>query len=393
MLRSVLLRFGLCAALLPLAGCELLSTGDDREDPLRFTSVSAGYQHSCALTTDGEAYCWGDNGSGQLGLGTSDRLPAGEPRKVAGGLRFRSLHTGRNTTCGLDANGALYCWGALQDRVVFEPFPQFQGTRFAGISPHLHNHVCGVTADRTVGCWGRNQTGVAVAFPAAAPTPAPGATEFTEVSVGAYETGLGGSLSSFRGHVCGLKGNGAAYCWGDDSYGQLGTGDVARRPSDVTPVAGGLSFRAVRAGLVTTCGLDTGGALYCWGRELGRVPQRLGPSLRFESLDMGARHGCAVTAAGEAYCWGRNASGQLGTGTLAPSPEPQAVQGGVRFRAVSAAGYSEHEGSESGGAHTCGISTDQRVYCWGSNDSGQLGTRSRAGSLVPVLVAEPARGS
>lgn len=390
MLRFDLIRLGLCAALLPLAGCEWLSTGSDEDTPPRFASVTTGYQHSCALTDEGEAYCWGDNSHGQLGAG--DTLPATGPRLVTGGLRFRSLHAGGSRSCGLDANGALFCWGLIPGGSVARPTAQLPESRFASLSPHLYNHSCGVTPARTVGCWGNNQSGVAVATAALAPSP--GAADFAEVSVGAYVTGLGGSLPlRLPGHVCGVKGTGAAYCWGDNFYGQLGIAGEARQTSDPTPVAGGLSFRAVRAGMVATCGLDTGGALYCWGREYARTPLRLGAGLAFESLDMGTRHGCALTAAGQAYCWGRNASGQLGTGTLAASAEPQAVQGGILFRSVSAAGYSEHETFESLGAHTCGIGTDQRVYCWGSNAAGQLGTPGTASSPVPVPVADPARGA
>lgn len=75
------------------------------------------------------------------------------------------------------------------------------------------------------------------------------------------------------------------------------------------------------------------------------------------------------------------------------SAEPQAVQGGVRFTSISASGYSEHEMFETLQAHTCGVGTDHRVYCWGSNDSGQLGNASRPGNTVPVAVADPTRGS
>jgi alpha-tubulin suppressor-like RCC1 family protein len=391
MLRSILLRLAVCAALLPLAGCEWL-TGDDRDPPPRFASVTTGFAHSCALTADGEAYCWGGNGAGQLGLGTTDSVPVTEPRRVTGGLRFRSLHAGGVATCGVGVDGALFCWGLGRSGPLTRPTALFAETRFAGVSPHLHNHVCGATTAQTVYCWGTNESGVSTFGPVEAP--APGATGFAQVSAGAYVTGLGGSRGIDQmGHVCGVKGNGAAYCWGDNSFGQLGIAGSVMQTSVPTAVAGGLSFRAVHAGMVSTCGLDTGGALYCWGRELARAPQRLGAGLQFESMDMGSRHGCALTAAGQAYCWGRNASGQLGTGTLTSSAEPRAVQGAVRFQSISASGYSEHEMFETLQAHTCGVGTDHRVYCWGSNDYGQLGNRSRPGNTAPVAVADPRRDS
>ncbi|HEY0154673.1 MAG TPA: hypothetical protein VGB92_21845 [Longimicrobium sp.] len=386
MLRFILLRLAVCAALLPLAGCERSATRDDGEDPrLEFAGVTTGDGHSCALTTDGEAYCWGEYASGQLGIGGVDRQVL-EPRQVSGGLRFRSLHAGTGTTCGLDANGALHCWGLLRNGIAREPVPQFPETRFAGLSPHPYTHTCGIITERTVGCWGINDTGVPVV-----PAMAPGPADFAEVSVGAYRAGWSSSTREYRGHVCGVKATGAAFCWGDNSYGQLGIGSDVRQTGAPTPVAGGLSFKAVRAGAVSTCGLDTSGALYCWGKEIARVPRQMGAGLRFESLDMGSHHGCAVTSAGRAYCWGGNSSGELGAGTVTRSAEPQAVQGGVRFLSVSAAGLSEDDGFEKGGAHTCGISTDHRIYCWGDNFNGQLGNGTRGGSMGPVPVAGPAR--
>jgi alpha-tubulin suppressor-like RCC1 family protein len=384
MLRSIVLRVALSAALLPLAGCEWV-TGADREPSPRFASVTTGSAHSCALTTDGEAYCWGSNYAGELGLGAGADSTVAEPRRVRGGLRFRSLHAGSHSTCGIDLNDALHCWGGTGS----EPSAAWPEIRFASLSPHMYNHVCGVTTARAVGCWGRNESGLPVG-----PwmTLMPGATDFAEVSVGSYITGLGGSRGvEYRGHVCGVKATGEAFCWGDNTFGQLGIAGDPRQTSVPTRVAGGVSFRTVRAGLVSTCGLDTGGALYCWGRDLARVPQRLGATLQFESLDAGTLHGCAVTTAGQAYCWGRNKAGELGTGAPNASAEPQAVQGGVRFLSVSAAGSSQHEMFGPIEAHTCGIGTDHRVYCWGSNASGQLGNGSRASSLVPVPVAEPAR--
>lgn len=385
MVRSILLRLAVCAVLLPLAGCEWL-TGDDGDPPPRFASVTTGNAHSCALTTDGEAYCWGSNYAGELGLGAGAESTVAEPRRVRGGLRFRSLHAGSHSTCGVDLNDALYCWGGTRS----EPAAVFPDTRFASLSPHLYNVECGVTTARAVACWGMNdQSGLPIGVWL---TLMPGATDFAEVSAGAYITGLGGSRGYVYGeHVCGVKATGEAFCWGDNTFGQLGIAGDLRQTNVPTRVAPGMAFKTVRAGLVSTCGLDTGGALYCWGRDRARVPQRLGATLQFESLDVGTLHGCAVTTAGQAYCWGANTSGELGTGAAAASAEPQAVQGRVRFLSVSAAGSSHHEMFGPVEAHTCGIGTDHRVYCWGSNASGQLGNRSRAASLVPVRVADPAR--
>lgn len=77
--------------------------------PLRFSSITVGLSHNCALTNTGEAMCWGDNSEGQLGIGVGgDRAV---PTAVVGGLRFRELSAGNSHTCGVDLDGAVWCWG------------------------------------------------------------------------------------------------------------------------------------------------------------------------------------------------------------------------------------------------------------------------------------------
>jgi alpha-tubulin suppressor-like RCC1 family protein len=191
------------------------------------------------------------------------------------------------------------------------------------------------------------------------------------------------SVSAGNWHVCGVTTGGSAYCWGDNSRGQLGTGDTASSTTPV-PVAGGLTFKAVSSGLDVTCGITTAGALYCWGEPGGLfppygvdygfgftlVPVRVFAGLTFAAVSMGGDNGCGVTSDGTAYCWGNAGLGSLGNGTVYghPAPAPARVAGGLKFAAVSP-----------GGSTTCGVTTGGAAYCWGSNAFSGLGTGAEAG--------------
>src|SRR3989442_1567852 len=195
---------------------------------------------------------------------------------------------------------------------------------------------------------------------------------FTAVSVG-------------RHHTCGLTPAGSAYCWGDNSRGQVGDETTTARSSPVL-VVGRVSFAAVSAGGDHTCAVTTTGAAYCWGSndrgELGdgttsdrESPTPVAGGVRFAAVSAGLCNTCGVTAAGAAYCWGSNQHGELGVGTTT-GPEscttpsgpfpcstvPRPVQGTLRFAAVSA-----------GVSRACGVTAAGAAYCWGSNEDGQLG--------------------
>jgi alpha-tubulin suppressor-like RCC1 family protein len=130
-------------------------------------------------------------------------------------------------------------------------------------------------------------------------------------------------------HVCGVSTDNVAYCWGDNAWGQLGDGTITSSPTPI-PVAGGLPFREVIAGDSHTCGLALNDLTYCWGY---------------------------------------NGAGQLGDGTTIQRLTPVRVHaGGLRFRRVSG-----------GASYNCGETVDNRAYCWGANESGQLGIGNTMG--------------
>jgi alpha-tubulin suppressor-like RCC1 family protein len=151
------------------------------------------------------------------------------------------------------------------------------------------------------------------------------------------------SLTAGYKHTCALTAAGAAYCWGDNTYGQLGNGTTTRSLVPVA-VSGGITFAALSAGFYHTCGVATTGEAYCWGRN---TPNSLQESV----------------------------GGQIGDGTTTSRNVPTAVSGGLVFQSISA-----------GEVSTCGVTTAHLAYCWGDNEYGQLGTGNTTSFQVPTKI-------
>lgn len=130
---------------------------------LTFKSLSTGDNSVCGISSTDDAYCWGSNSSGQLGIGTNTTAPTG-PQRVLGGLKFAKITTVyRSSTCGITLDGELYCWGAfaplsissrLGERAL-RPYPLIKGVKFKAFtrSAATLSAVCGVTTDGRVFCW------------------------------------------------------------------------------------------------------------------------------------------------------------------------------------------------------------------------------------------------
>ena len=194
-------------------------------DGHRFASITGGEDHTCALTTRGAAYCWGYNDSGRLGDGTTEDTDGNPPQRVIGGLTFASISAGYLHTCGLTSRGAAYCWGynsdgrlgdgTLGDSNEAGPQRVIGGHRFASLGTG-YEHTCAATTQGRAYCWGYNAYGEL----------GDGTTD------GSDENGpqavIGGlKFASFDGgneHTCALTTRGTAYCWGANWYGQLGDG-------------------------------------------------------------------------------------------------------------------------------------------------------------------------
>jgi alpha-tubulin suppressor-like RCC1 family protein len=351
-----------------------------------FGTVAGGFRYTCGLLGSGAAYCWGFNGSLQLGTGAgNDRDTV--PRAVAGGLTFTRIDAGEGHTCAITPAGAAYCWGSGQNDgalgsdtayVTPVPVPVDGGLTFKAITLG-RSHTCGLTTAGAAYCWGNNDFGKlgrdTAVLGVRTPVPVAGGHTFTAIAAGDY-------------HTCAIAVGGAAYCWGDNIFGALGTGDTATRSSHPIPepVDGGLRFKAIDGGNVHTCGLTTDGAAYCWGSggwgQLGngarsdqRSPVPVTGGRTYTTLSIGTNHSCALTTGGTLYCWGGNGAAQLaGTAseTCIYGPGPTDNFPCISTPIVAAAGR-EFRALAAGGFHTCAVGTAGGAYCWGANNDGQVG--------------------
>jgi alpha-tubulin suppressor-like RCC1 family protein len=381
-------------------------------------SVASKFYETCALSSDNQVYCWGNNGSAQIGVGdvaatylTPQRVVNYLPGRKIGveGKTPLAVSAGYFHTCTIASDNQAYCWGYDSDgqlgggAITSSIGPQvvpvdtsgvLSGKTILSISSGYY-HTCAIASDNQAYCWGSggsgklgNNSGVDSSVPVAVDT----------TGVLAGKTIL--SISAAPDHTCAIASDNQAYCWGSGTYGQLGN----NTPSDsLVPVAvntsGALSGKtivSISAGWNYTCAIASDNNAYCWGLntsgQLGNnstsqsnVPVAVntagvlsGKTVR--SISTGNLHTCAIASDNQAYCWGSGSSGRLGNNSTSQSLVPVAVTttGVLSGKTVLSI--------TNGYMYTCAIASDNQAYCWGSNADGQLGNNSTAYSSVPVAV-------
>lgn len=317
------------------------------------TIAGTSWGATCAIDEAGEAVCWGESDNGRHGTGARSYPPEGPAAVSTGGAlagkTLVDIDTGGSHSCAVDEAGRAYCWGG-----------------------------------NSSGQLGRNM-GAAFVPVSVVQRMLPDGVGFADITTGSS-------------HTCALTNQGEAYCWGDNSSGQLGTGNRqdADRPERVK--AGDTDGRrlvAIDAGSGHTCAVDAGGRAYCWGNggsgQLGggddrsqltpsRV-QRSGPNgLAFAEISAGGFFTCAATQNRRPFCWGSNTFYQV-----SPSGRHRLTPTRIDTRQVSEISAGEH--------HACAVVEATDIYCWGYNRTGQVGNGTKSRWVKePTLIDSPGVG-
>jgi alpha-tubulin suppressor-like RCC1 family protein len=283
--------------------------------------------------------CWGQNVTGQIGNGNSgnDVMTPADVIVISGTITKAAL--GEAHTCALNSAGTLWCWGTNTTFQVANDTNPFLAT------PQL------VTD-----------------FPA----------NLVQITAG-------------KGHTCALDQSYKAYCRGANTYGQVGNGEASNYSPVPVAVSTTNSFSTIAAGFNFNCGqsmVQQNFRAFCWGdNSAGQIgdpsvgamaltPTQVTIPEDIMSMCVGNSFACAIVTGGKIKCWGDNNWGQLGDGTSRNRADPNvAVNTTRQFSSLSC-----------GGSHVCGLTDANELYCWGGNQYGALGFGSSPDSLVPVMV-------
>jgi alpha-tubulin suppressor-like RCC1 family protein len=263
--------------------------------PLQFTAIAPGLDHTCAVEAGGATYCWGCNTRGQAGgiggdAGLMDRpANAGADKQNAVSVSAGAAHT-----CLLGAQSRVRCWGSEARGALGDGLPASETTLQAELVDTggpvtavslSENHTCAIDTNRRAACWGDNSAGQLGNPDAGAALESPGSRV---VGGQALAIATGGAFT------CGIAGDNGVACFGSNQHGELGRSG----PPDMAPHP--IPEPVVRPG----------------------AP---GTQIKGKSIAAGREHACAVLDTSEIVCWGKGADGQLGDGTAGGPPRTMPV--------------------------------------------------------------------
>ncbi|MEW6085138.1 MAG: RHS repeat-associated core domain-containing protein [Chloroflexota bacterium] len=336
----------------------------------KFNSISIGDPHYCAVTRSGGAQCWGTpNSNGELGNGTT--TGSSTPVNVSGLTSgVVSISAGWNHACAVTSSGGVKCWGdntygQLGDGTTTD---RLAPVDVSGLTSGVvavsagREHTCALTASGGLKCWGRNNGGQL------------GTGGYSNSSVPVNVNGLTSGVAAVSAgnyHTCALTTAGGMKCWGGGGSGQLGNNSFHgnANPVNVSGLSSGV--RAIALGGDHTCALTTAGGMKCWGLNSdgqvgdGTTTNRNTPvdvsgfTSGVATIQIGGTSTCAITTSGGLKCWGDNSLGQVGDGTTTDRTSPVNVSG-LTSGVIAA---------DAGVTRACALLVDGIVKCWGAGTS------------------------
>jgi hypothetical protein len=329
------------------------------------SSLSGGFLSNCAISAAGGVLCWGANGSGELGRGSTQ--PAeGTPAPATGLTAVSSVGSSNYTSCAVHGGGRLSCWGGYAGVAQFEHSAvpvQMAGVTDARRVRVANSFYCTIDGDRRIRC--NDVTGplqidgqvvedaVDMAFVSggrcvlsasgeARCAQFDGSAVLVTARVVPAVRSLGGvpGFSGLGTPFCVVLQSGAVRCWGNNANGQLGTGTTDPSVADVS-IAGIGPAVQVAVGTRHACALAADATVSCWGSgylgngagvELARAPRAVNGLSGIVEITAGYDTTCALRGDGTVLCWGDNTTGSVGSGTLGnPALVPTPTAAGAVF--------------------------------------------------------------
>lgn len=346
--------------------------------------VDGGDRHTCGVV-DGSLFCWGQNQTGALGLGDFEGRFV--PTRVGVQSDWTAVGAGDGMSCGIRA-GLVFCWGTGSSGQLgagqFSHSADPLEVDLPGEAAELgvgHQHACAILDDERLFCWGANAEGQ---LGQADPWTGPGVNSATPLQVDPGTTWA--QIAPGQGHTCGIQSDGSLWCWGRNTLGELGQTEAQ---ADQTRVAGqtgsATDWTDIAAGQNHTCGIR-GDALYCWGANgHQQLSDAVGDFVEEPTLIPGIGsatqvaldtfHTCVLHDGATLSCWGRNIEGILGDGTIEERSLPTLAVPSNGWEQVSAGRF-----------HTCGARAGS-ILCTGENGDGRLGVgdAERRSEFTPTL--------
>ena len=347
--------------------------------------LATGNSHTCAILENGSAMCWGLDNYGQLGDG-GDATNLIKPTSfvsIDGGQTVAQIYARQLRTCIVLDDNSASCWGFNEDGQAGDDstntykspsvkveFPQGKGVKSMGMGL---KHTCAILEDDTLTCWGLDSHG------ALGNGDSDTSDKYTPQTITTPSDRKVVKVEPGETHTCILLDDGGVMCWGRDNAGQLGNGDTSdtiHTPSSNVELPEGRAATDLSVGNHHSCALLDNGSITCWGlNNYGQLGENTTTNRRIPvyahlptgspavSVSVGPHSSCAILENSSVYCWGHNHYGRLGIG----------VTGGIYQLPMFVEGATNVVDLSLDYDHTCALSENGSISCWGRSKYGPLG--------------------